>query len=478
MKRFIEGENRFQSTLFPESLEDYIAEDNAIRVVDAFVDRLDLKQLGFDRAEPSETGRPGYLPATMLKIYVYGYLNRIQSSRRLERETHRNVELIWLTGRLMPAFKTVADFRKDNRKAIRRVCTEFVGVCRELELFSATLVAIDGSKFKAVNSRDQNFTKNSVKRRLKKTQANIDRYLAKLDQADQDEPEIREVTAQELKQKIASMEAKMEELKGYEAEVDAHPDKQVSLTDPDSRSMMKAGGGSSVGYNVQTAVDSKHHMIAAHEVTNAPTDRQQLSSMAGQASVALDAETLTVIADPGYYKGEEIVDCYEAGIKALVPKTNSSPSQAKGRYSKADFRYDAEQNEYSCPAGQRLTYRFDSVEHGMKLWVYMTYQCSSCPLQSRCTTSNAKRIKRWEKEHILDAADALLTRNPDAMRQRKRLVEHPYGTIKHWMGSTHFLMKRLPNVQAEMSLHVLAYNLRRAINILGVPRIMEQLQAA
>ena len=478
MKRFIEGENRYQSTLFPESLEDYIAEDNAIRVVDAFIDRLDLKQLGFDRAEPSETGRPGYLPATMLKIYVYGYLNRIQSSRRLERESHRNVELIWLTGRLMPAFKTIADFRKDNRKAIRRVCTEFVGVCRELELFSATLVAIDGSKFKAVNSRDKNFTKNSVKRRLKKTQANIDRYLAKLDQADQDEPEIREVTAQELKQKIASMEAKMEELKGYEAEVDAHPDKQVSLTDPDSRSMMKAGGGSTVGYNVQTAVDSKHHMIAAHEVTNAPTDRQQLSSMADQASVALKAKTLTVIADPGYYKGEEIVDCYEAGIKALVPKTNTSPSQAKGRYSKADFRYDAEQNEYSCPAGQRLRYRFDSVEHGMRLWVYMTYQCSSCPLQSRCTTSNAKRIKRWEKEHILDAADALLTRNPDAMRQRKRLVEHPYGTIKHWMGSTHFLMKRLPNVQAEMSLHVLAYNLRRAINVLGVPRIMEQLQAA
>ena len=255
MKRFIEGENRFQSTLFPESLDDYIAEDNAIRVVDAFVDKLDLKQLGFDRAEPSDTGRPGYLPATMLKIYVYGYLNRIQSSRRLERESHRNVELIWLTGRLMPNFKTIADFRKDNRKAIRRVCTEFVGVCRELELFSATLVAIDGSKFKAVNSRDKNFTRKSVKLRLKKTQANIDRYLAKLDQADQEEPEIREVTAAELNQKIASMEAKMEELQGYEAEVEAHPDKQVSLTDPDARSMMKAGGGSQVGYNVQTAVD-------------------------------------------------------------------------------------------------------------------------------------------------------------------------------------------------------------------------------
>ncbi len=478
MKRFIEGENRFQSTLFPESLEDYIAEDNSIRVVDAFINKLDLKLLGFDRAEPSDTGRPGYLPATMLKIYVYGYLNRIQSSRRLERESHRNVELIWLTGRLMPCFKTIADFRKDNRKAIRQVCVEFVGLCRELKLFSSTLVAIDGSKFKAVNSRDKNFTKKSVKRRLKKTQANIDRYLAMLDQADQEEPEIREVTAAELKQKIASMEAKMEELQGVEAEVEVHPDKQVSLTDPDSRSMMKAGGGSQVGYNVQTAVDSKHHLIAAHEVTNATTDRSQLSSMAGQAKTALDAKDLTVLADPGYYKGEEIVDCYEAGITALVPKVDTSPSKAKGRYSKADFRYDAERNEYECPAGQRLTYRFDSIEHGKTLWVYMTYQCSSCPLQARCTTGNAKRIKRWEKEHILEAADALLKKNPDAMRQRKRLAEHPYGTIKHWMGSTHFLMKRLPNVQAEMSLHVLTYNLRRAINILGVPRIMEQLQAA
>jgi transposase len=248
MKRFIEGENRFQSTLFPESLEDYIAKDNSIRIVDAFIDKLPLKQLGFAGAEPSATGRPGYQPATLLKIYLYGYLNRIQSSRRLERESHRNVELIWLTGRLMPDFKTIADFRKDNRQAIRRVCMEFVGVCREFNLFSATLVAIDGSKFKAVNSRDKNFTKKSVKRRQQKTQANIDRYLAKLDAVDKEEPEIREVTAKELKQKIASMQAKMEQLKQYEAEVEAHPDSQVSLTDPDARSMIKAGGGSTVSY--------------------------------------------------------------------------------------------------------------------------------------------------------------------------------------------------------------------------------------
>ncbi len=478
MKRFIEGEDRFQSTLFPESLEDYIAEDNAIRVVDAFVEKLDLKQLGFDRAEPSATGRPGYQPATMLKIYLYGYLNRIQSSRRLERESHRNVELIWLTGRLMPDFKTIADFRKDNRQAIRRVCLEFVGVCRELQLFSATLVAIDGSKFKAVNSRDKNFTRKSMKLRLKKTQANIDRYLAKLDAVDREEPEIREVTAEELQQKIASMEAKMEQLKVHEAEVEAHPDKQVSLTDPDARSMMKAGGGSQVGYNVQTAVDSKHHLIVAHEVTNATTDRSQLSSIAGQAKGALKAETLTVIADPGYYKGEEIVACQDNGIKALVPKVDTSGRKTKGRYSKADFRYDAEKNEYICPTGQRLAYRFDSIEHGKTLWVYMRYGCSTCPLQAICTSSNAKRIKRWENEHLLEAAAAELKKQPEAMRQRKRLVEHPYGTIKHWMGSTHFLMKRLPNVQAEMSLHVLAYNLRRAINILGTEKIIEQLQTA
>ena len=478
MKRFIEGENRSQSTLFPESLDDYIADDNAVRVVDAFVNKLDLKQLGFDRAEPSATGRPGYQPATLLKIYVYGYLNRLQSSRRLERESHRNVELIWLTGRLMPDFKTIADFRKDNRQAIRKVCLSFVELCRELELFSAKLVAIDGSKFKAVNSRDKNFTKGSVTRRLQKTQANIDRYLAKLDAVDAEEPEIREVTAKELKQKIASMEAKMDELKRREAEVEAHADKQVSLTDPDARSMIKAGGGSTVSYNVQTAVDSKHHLIAAHEVTNATSDRGQLSSMAEQARTALDSKDLMVLADPGYYKGEEIVACYESGITALVPRIDTTNRKAKGQYTKADFTYDAERNEYVCPAGERLTYRFDSVEKGKTLWVYMRYGCSSCPLQSTCTTSNAKRLKRWEKEQVLDTADALLKKNPDAMRQRKRLVEHPYGTIKHWMGSTHFLMKRLPNVQAEMSLHVLTYNLRRAINILGVPKILQQLQTA
>jgi transposase len=478
MKRFIEGENRFQSTLFPERLDDYIAEDNAVRVVDAFVEKLDLLDLGFERAEPSATGRPGYHPAVMLKLYIYGYLNRIQSSRRLEREAQRNVELIWLTGRLMPVFKTIAGFRKDNRQAIRKVCLEFVELCRELQLFSGVLVAIDGSKFKAVNGRDNNYTRKSVKRRIKNTQQNIDRYLAKLDAVDAEEPEIREVSAKELQKKIASMEAKMAELKARQAEVEVHPDKQVSTTDEDARSMMKPGGGSVVGYNVQTAVDEKHHLILTHEVTNAPTDRQQLDKMGKQAKKVLDTKTLTVVADAGYYEGRAIAECYGDKITALVPKTDTTNRKAKGQYTKADFTYDAKRNEYVCPAGERLTYRFDSIESGKTLWVYMRYGCSSCALQKHCTTATEKRLKRWEHEDILDKAEIELKKQPLAMRQRKALVEHPFSTLKQAMGSTHFLMRRLPNVKAEMSLHVLAYNMKRAINVLGAQKILKQLQPA
>ena len=494
MKRFIEGENRFQTTLFPESLEDYIASDNPVRVIDAFVDGLDLKQLSFDRAEPSETGRPGYEPAVMLKIYVYGYMNRLTTTRVLEQETHRNVDLIWLTGRLMPNYKTIGEFRRLNRKAVCRVCAEFVGICRDLKLFEQVIVAIDGSKFKAVNSRDKNFTRKSIKRRMKRLQEHIDRYLTILDEADKRAPEEHKYTAEELAEKIASMKEQMGRLQVIEEQVQAHPDKQVSLTDPDARSMAKAGGGSTVGYNVQTAVDSDSHLILVHEVTNATTDRSQLASMAAKAKAVLqdtadeateaaaekgDAqEALTVVADAGYYKGEEIVKCKNNGIKALVPKPNTSGSKAKGRYSKADFLYDAKANEYICPAGERLTYRFDSEEEGKTLWVYWTTGCSACPLKAGCTTGKERRIKRWEKEHILEAAAAELKEEPEAMRQRKEIVEHPYATIKHCMGATHFVMKGLPNVRAEMSLHVLAYNLRRVINIIGVPKLIAELQAA
>jgi len=478
MKRFIEGENRYQSTLFPERLDDYIAEDNAVRVVDAFVEKLDLLRLGFEGVIPESTGRPGYHPAMMLKLYIYGYLNRIQSSRRLEREAQRNVELIWLTGRLMPAFKTISDFRKDNREAICTVCFEFIELCRELQLFSGVLVAIDGSKFKAVNSRDNNYTTKSVKRRIKKTQENIERYLAKLDDVDAGEPEIREVTAKELRKKIASMEAKMDELKARQQEVAVHPDKQVSTTDPDCRSMIKPGGGSVVGYNVQTAVDEKYHLIVTHEVTNDTTDTHQLESMAKRARKALKMKQLTVVADAGYYESRNIVGCQKDGIMPLVPKPPTSNNKAAGLYDKTDFRYDGKADQYRCPAGEILPRRHSSEEKG-KLYHYYYASpatCRKCPLKPQCTTGKERRVRRWEQEAALEKAAAELKKRPAAMRQRKALAEHPYGTIKQLMGSTHFQMRRLPNVKAEMSLNVLAYNMKRAIKVLGVGKIIAEMQ--
>ena len=490
MPRYIEGENRFQSTLFPESLDEYIAETNSIRVIDRFVDRLILVDLGFERAQPADVGRPGYHPGMLLKLYIYGYLNRLQSSRRLERESHRNVELMWLTERQMPCFKTIADFRKNNRKAIRQVCVEFVGVCRDFDLFSKSLVAIDGSKFKAVNSRDRNFTRHSVKRRMQRLEAHINRYLRKLDAVDEEEPEIREITSKELERKIASMEKRMDELNRIKAAVEAHPDKQISLTDADSRSMAKAGGGSIVGYNVQAAADSKHHLIPAHEVTNDTTDRQQLTSMAEQAKEALDGESqdeatdeneqeqLTVLADAGYYKSEEILACQQKGMKVLVPKTDTSGKGAKQQFTRSQFIYDEKNDEYRCPARERLPFKSLAEVKGRTVRVYRTFKCPDCHLKAQCTPAKDRRIQRWEHEHALEAAEADFKKNPDAMRLRKQIVEHPFGTIKHWMGSTHFLMKGLPSVQTEMSLHVLAYNMKRAINVMGVAAILEKLETA
>ncbi len=479
MKRFIAGEDRSQSTLFPERLDDYIAEDNPIRVIDVFVDELNLGDLGFERVEPRATGRPAYHPSTLLKIYVYGYLNRIQSSRRLERETQRNVELMWLVGRLMPDFKTIADFRKDNGKAIRRVCCEFIELCRNLDLFTQTIVTIDGSKFKAVNSKARNDTRAGMKRRIDRMQKHIERYLSKLDEADREEPAVREMKVPALEEKIAALKAEMQRLKESERQLLAHPDKQISHTDPDSRLMKKGGQASQVSYNVQTAVDAEHKLIVAHEVTNAPVDRRQLASMSKAAQKALKCEELTVLADRGYYKGDEIRACYLASIKALVPKSFTSNNKAAGLFDKEDFIYDARVDQYNCPAGERLPRRHSSIDRGMKIHYYYASQlvCRDCPLKSKCTTGKERRVRRWEHEGLLDAMAEELHHTPDAMAMRARTVEHPFGTLKTWMGSQHFLMKRLKNVRTEMSLHVLAYNLKRMISIKGVIPLMEAMRA-
>lgn len=476
MKRFIQGEDRTQSTLLPELLDDYVAEANPVRVVDVYVDELDLGKLGFAGVDPAATGRPAYHPAVLLKIYIYGYLNRIQSSRRLEREAQRNVELMWLTGRLTPDFKTIANFRKDNGEAIRSACKQFVVLCQRLGLFSDALVAIDGSKFKAVNNRDRNFTSAKLQRRMEEIESSIKRYLAALDTADRQEPATASLKAERLHSKIAALKDQMKTLKEIEIQLASAPDNQISLTDPDARSMKTRGTGI-VGYNVQTAVDAANHLIVAHKVTNDGVDRNQLSSMARQAREAIGSEHLTVIADRGYFKGEEILACREAGITAIVPKTMTSGAKAEGRFDKADFIYDAAADEFQCPAGQRLVWRFSGVEKGMTMHRYWSSHCPRCTIKDKCTPSNYRRVSRWEHQSVLDDMQSQLDNAPDSMRIRRQTVEHPFGTIKLWMGNAHFLTKTLDRVSTEMGLHVLAYNLKRVMKILGNDALIAAMRA-
>jgi len=477
MSGFIEGEDRHQATLFPERLDDYIAEDSAVRVIDVFIDDLDLSGLGF-RLEPSNTGRPPYHPATLLKLYVYGYLNRIQSSRRLEREAQRNVELMWLTGRLAPDFKTIADFRKDNGEAIRLVCREFVMLCRKLNLFADAFVAIDGSKFKAVNNRDRNFTKAKMKRRLQQIDESIERYLGQIASADRQESAIAEPKIRRLEEKIKTLKEEMARLKKLEVRMLAAPDEQISLTDPDARSMATSGRGTGmVGYNVQTAVDTKHHLIVTHEVTNLGHDRTQLSNMSRQAKEALGTDKLEVVADRGYFKGEEILACDATGITTYLPRPQISANLSRGRFSKRDFIYIAEDDEYQCPAGERLIWRFETQENGQTIHKYWSSNCPRCMMKSQCTPSPYRRVTRWEHEAVVEALESRLDKEPERMRVRRQTVEHPFGTLKTWMGHTHFQMKTLKHVSTEMSLHVLAYNLKRVMNILGAKPLIRAIQA-
>lgn len=462
--------------LLPESLDDYVEEANPVRVVDVFVDELNLGKLGFDGIRPAATGRPAYHPAVLLKLYIYGYLNRVQSSRRLQKEAQRNVEVMWLTGRLMPDFKTIADFRKDNGKAIRRVCRQFVVLCQQLGLFSDALVAIDGSKFKAVNNRDRNFTSAKLKRRMEEIEASINRYLTDLDTADRQEPVIAKAKTERLQDKIAALKRQMQELREIEVQLNETVDKQISLTDPDARSMKTRGTGI-VGYNVQTAVDAKHHLIVAHEVTNVGIDREHLSSMAKQARTAMDAGEITAIADRGYFKGEQILACHEAGITVIVPKTTTSGAKFDGRFDRADFIYDAQKNEYRCPAGDHLIWRYATIEDGLTVHRYWSSNCKGCAIKEKCTPSKQRRVTRWEREDVLEAMQTRLDLAPDSMRIRRQTVEHPFGTIKLWMGGAHFLTTTLKKVSTEMSLHVLAYNLKRVIKILGTGVLMEAIRA-
>ncbi len=472
MSGFIQGQARNQSALFPEYLDDFVAEESAVRLIDLFIDELNLSGLGFNTV-PNSKGRPAYHPAVMLKLFIYGYFNRVLSSRRLEREAQRNIELMWLVGRLAPDFKTIADFRKNNGKAIRLVCREFVMLCKKFDLFKDAFVAIDGSKFKAVNNRDRNFTRAKMKRRLAEVDASIDRYLGELAKVDRQESANK---SERIKDKINALKADMAKLKTLEIEMLESPDKQVSLTDPDARSMKSRGSGI-VGYNVQTAVDVKHHLIINHLVSNEGSDRSQLSSVAEQAKEVLGVETLDAVADRGYYKGEELLACEQAGITPYVPKPLTSNNKAKGLFDKSDFIYKRDDNEYECPAGERLTYRATREQKGKILYYYYTTACHECPMKSKCTTASNRQVTRWEHEDVMERVEARLEDHPNMMKIRRAAVEHPFGTLKGWMGSTHFLTKTLGRVSTEMSLHVLSYNMKRMINIVGIRAMMEEITA-
>ena len=479
MSRFIEGEDRGQSTLFPERLDDWIDEDNPVRVIDVFVDELGLGDLGFERVEAASTGRPGYHCCDLLKLYIYGYLNRVQSSRRLEREAGRNVEVMWLTGRLAPDHKTIADFRKDNGVAIRKVCSQFVSLCRQLDLFADASVAIDGSKFKAVNNRDRNFTRAKMQRRMKQIEESVERYLHQLDSADRQEPtEALTARTDRLKEKIVRLKQEMQRLEQLKTQMLETPDQQISLTDPDARSMATSGRGSGVvGYNAQASVDTTHHLIVTHEVTNVGNDRSQLSPMAKKTKAVLQTDDLDVVADRGYFSSLEILACDKAGVTVTLPKPQTSGARAKGMFTRQEFRYVADDDVYICPADERLAFHYENEENGLTLRRYWTNECQHCTIKHRCTTGKERRITRWEHEHLLDGVQERLDQHPEKMRQRRETVEHPFGTIKMWMGSTHFLMKRLRNVRTEMALHVLAYNLKRVMNILGVGPLMAAMRA-
>ena len=478
MTRFIQGSDRNQVTLLPECLDDFIAEDNTVRVVDAFIGELDMKALGFEGAMPAATGRPSYHPSVLLKVYLYGYLNRIQSSRRLERECQRNVELMWLTGRLAPDFKTIADFRRDNGKGIRNVCRRFVLLCRELKLFTQAVVAIDGSKFKAVNNRERNYTPGKIERREREIEESIQRYLDALETADRTQPIEIQAKTERLQGKIQKMRQRMQDLQKIKAQLETQPDRQLSQTDPDARAMTthSAKGTAMVGYNVQTAVDTKNHLIVAHEITNTGSDRSQLSKLALEASQAMGRAGLQAIADRGYYSGQELKACEDAGIAAYVPKPMTSSANADGRFDKGDFIYIAREDEYQCPAGNRAIHRFTSEEKEMQIRIYWSSACIGCAIKAQCTPSSSRRIRRWEHEAVMESVQHRLDRMPQAMTVRKSTVEHVFGTLKHWMGWTHFLTRGMGNVSTEMSLNVLAYNLKRVISILGITQTMKAMR--
>lgn len=476
----IVGDDRDQVLLLPDVVDDYVGSDNPVRFIDAFVDGLDLAALGFVRAAAKATGRPGYAPGDLLKLYIYGYLNRVRSSRRLEAEANRNIEVMWLLRRLRPDFKTIADFRRDNAKAFRQVFRSFVLLCRDLDLFGRELLAIDGTRIKAVNNKDRNHTQRSLESFIQQADARLDDYLRRLDESDAGDAD-RGGTGggsrtDNLDAKIAALREKRGRYQVILDDLKRSGEDQVSLTDPDCRAMM-GNGRVQVAYNVQIAVDVKHKLIAEQEVSNAPVDMGLLTETAKAARETLGVGTIDAVADRGYFKTEDIVACEAAGIVPHVPKPQRGPAVREGFFRKDEFRYLADQDAYLCPGGQVLATRYESKLRDLKKVDYSNrHACYACPLRPRCT-NRFRKVSRIEGEEVLERMAERLKARPELLDLRRQSVEHPFGSIKQWMNQGAFLMRRLPNVRAEFSLTALAYNLRRALTILGVPALIAAVRA-
>jgi transposase len=468
----ISGFERSQILLLPEAVDDYVDADNPVRFIDVFVDELDLSAAGFVRVAAKATGRPGYSPADLLKLYIYGYLNRVRSSRRLEMESHRNIEVIWLLRSLKPDFKTIADFRRDNRAAFRSVYREFALLCRRLDLYGRELLAVDGTRIEAVNNKDRNFTRNSLQDFIRAADERLDDYLRRLDEGDVEEGGTGGgARTKNLAEKIEALRQKRGRYGAMLADLERTGENQISLTDPDSRAMAaytKVG----VGYNIQIAVDAKNKMIVEQAVTNQVVDMGLLTQTAEPARAILDVENIDVVADRGYFKIEDIEACEKAGLTPYVPKPQRGSAVRKGFFRKDEFRYDPDQDVYICPAGETLSPNHEGKSRDLKKIDYSNpAACPACPLRSRCTT-NLRRVSRLENEAVLDRMAARLKARPEILDRRRQLVEHPFGSIKQWMNQGTFLMKGLDNVRAEFSLTAVVYNLRRALNILGVEAMM------
>jgi transposase len=464
----ISGFERSQFLLLPEAVDDYVGADNPVRFLDAFVDELDFAAAGFGRVEPKATGRPGYAPGDLLKLYIYGNLNRVRWSRRLEMECHRNIEVIWLLRTLKPDFKTIADFRS--------VFRQFVLLCRRLDPYGRELLAADGTRIKAVNNKDRNFARNSLEKFIRAADERLDDYLRRLDEGDVAAAGTGGARTKNLAEKIEALRKKRGRYGALLAELERTGESQISLTDPDSRAMAahtKVG----VGYNIQIAVDAKNKMLVEQAVTNQVVDMGLLKETAELARVILDVATIDVVADRGYFKIQDIEACEKAGLTPYVPKPQRGSSVRNGFSRKDEFRYDPDQDVYICPTGETLSPNHVGTPRDLKKIDYSNPAAYlACPLRSQCTTYR-RRVSRLENEAVLDRMAARLKARPEILDRRPEIVEHPFGSIKQWMNQGAFLMKGLNKVRAEFSLTALVYNLRRALNILGVEAIMGVVRA-